>query len=210
MKRTFLLLIISSISGWLMAQYPDPEFANEVYLLKKDSVRVVRLEKGTSGMDTKVKLAGFGGVESGYVLEGEKSDVRLNSGASLSFVFSTGGAKQRNAAADSAMRANGMDPTQMDEMMNSRTDPSNAISLYKADVGKGKRKVLLAKSGPALPFSKKGGSSTKYTFSVKKIREGYWELIVDKTLPKGEYVFTYQGGQQGMDQSMLLFAFAVN
>ena len=63
-----------------------------------------------------------------------------------------------------------------------------------------------------MPFaSKKSKSSDKYTFSVRKIREGYWELVIDKTLPKGEYAFSMIGmGMGNMDGSTTLFAFAID
>ena len=47
-------------------KYPEPEFSNEVYLLKKDSSKVIRLEKGASKMDTKTKMGGMAGMENGY------------------------------------------------------------------------------------------------------------------------------------------------
>ena len=70
----------------------------------------------------------------------------------------------------------------------------------------------MMKSPGAMPFgSKKMQSSDKFTFSVKKIREGYWELVIDKPLPKGEYAFTVMGmGMANMDGSTTLFAFAVD
>ena len=161
-------------------------------------------------MDTKTKMGGFGGSESGYEMEGEKSMVRLNSGSNFSFIYSTGASRSSSSTAmrDSMMRANGMDPS----MMQSMTDPSNMISLYKAETGKDKRKILIQKSPGASPFgSKKMQSSDKFTFSVKKIKEGYWELVIDKPLSKGEYVFTMMNmGMGNMDGSTLLFAFAVD
>src|SRR5690554_5132751 len=69
-------------------EYPDPEFSNEIYFLKKDSVySLVRLEKESANMEMKTKAAGFGGYENGYILEGEKSSVRLTKGPGLSFIF---------------------------------------------------------------------------------------------------------------------------
>ncbi len=47
-------------------KYPEPEFSNEVYYLKKESINAaVRLEKNSSKMETKVKMGGLGGVETG-------------------------------------------------------------------------------------------------------------------------------------------------
>ena len=216
-KYFFIAVAILFSAAYLFAQpektkYPEPEFSNEVSYLKKDSAySIIRLEKGSSKMDTKIKMGGFGGSESGYEIEGEKSTVRLNNGSSLSFVFSTGASARSSSSTsmrDSMMRANGIDPS----MMQSMTDPSNMITLYKAETGKDKRKILMQKSPGASPFgSKKVQSSDKFTFSVRKIREGYWELVIDKSLPKGEYAFTLMNvGMGSMDGSTLLFAFAVD
>jgi hypothetical protein len=213
MKKLTLFIILAIITAALQAQhYPDPEFTNEVYFLQKgDSTRTIRLEKGASKMDTKLKMGGFGGVENGYILEGERSAVRIPSGAGLSFIFYTGASQGNpNPAADSVMRANGMDPAMMDEMMNSRSDPGNNITLYKTETGKGVRKVLLQKS-PGMFGGKKISSSDKYTFSVKKIRAGYWELVIDKSLPRGEYTFSMmETSSANMDGSVRLFAFGAD
>jgi hypothetical protein len=214
-KYFFIVPAILSSATFLFAQpdktkYPEPEYANEIYYLKKDSSLLVRLEKGSSKMDTKMKMGGFGGSETGYEMDDEKSTVRLNNGSGLSFIFSNGSSASSSSTTkrDSTMRANGMDPS----MMESMNDPSNMITLYKAETGKGKRKILMQKSPGANPFgSHKIQSSDKYTFSIKKIRNGYWELVIDKTLPKGEYAFTMMNmGMGNMDGSMLLFAFAID
>jgi hypothetical protein len=217
-KYFFIAFAILACSPFLFAQpektkYPEPEFSNEVYYLKKDSVNTaVRLEKGSSKMESKTKMGGMGGYENGYVLDEEKSTVRLHSGSSLSFVISKGtgaGSSNSSSMADSMMRANGMDPSAMSGM-GSMNDPSSTITLYKAEPGKGKRKILMQKSGGAFSM-KKAKSSDKYTFSVKKIREGYWELVIDKTLPRGEYAFSMIGmGMGNMDGSTTLFAFAID
>jgi hypothetical protein len=209
MKKVFLSIAAVFVMSTIFAQkYPEPEFSNEICYFKKDSSVLVRLEKGSSKMDTKTKMGGFGGSESGYEMDGEKSTMRLTGGTNLSFVFSNGSSARSSSTAmrDSMMRANGMDPSMMQNMM----DPSNMISLYKAETGKNKRKILLQKSG-GMFGGNKNESSNKYTFSVKKVREGYWELVVDKTLPKGEYIFSMMNmGMGSMDGSTLLFAFAVD
>jgi uncharacterized protein YxeA len=214
MKKIFLSLFVLVITVVAVAQsYPEPEFNNEVYYLKKGSVHtLVRLQKESGKMDNKVKAAGFGGFENGYFFDGDKSDVRLNNGTTLSFVFSTGASASANSTGqqDSMMRANGMDPDAMSGMMGGVDDPARNITLYKADAGKGKRKIYTMKTGGAFSMGK-NKSSDKFTFSVKKIREGYWELVVDKSLPKGEYAFVTMGGYSGgggMDA--LLFTFGID
>jgi uncharacterized protein YxeA len=216
MKKILLSAVVLLTASIAFAQtYPEPEFSNEVYYLKKDSAHsLVRLEKSSSKMETKSKAAGFGGFENGYAVDGAKSDVRLNNGANLSFVFSTGASvsssSTSSAQKDSMMRANGMDPSIMSGMGGGMSDPANNVTLYKADAGKGIRKIYMMKTGGAFSMGK-NKSSDKFTFSVKKIREGYWELVVDKPLPKGEYAFVTMGGYSGgggMDA--LLFAFGID
>jgi hypothetical protein len=215
MKKTFLSFVVMFITGAVLAQsYPEPEFSNEVYYLKKDSTNsVMRLEKGSSKLESKSKMGGMGGYESGYILDGEKSTVRLRTGSNLSFIISKGGSGSSSSSqTDSMMKANGIDPSAMSGMMGGMNDPSSSITLYKVESEKGKRKALMQKSGGAMPFaSKKNQSSDKFTFSVKKIREGYWELVIDKSLPRGEYAFTMMGmGAGNMDGSTTLFAFGID
>ena len=215
MKHLISLTAFLFAVVYLHAQkYPDPEFNNEVYYLKKDSVHsLVRLEKTSAKMEGKSKGAGFGGYENGYAVDGSKSDIRL-SGSNLSFVVSNGPSASSSpgssAQRDSMMRANGMDPSMMGGMPGSMSDPATAITLYKTDAGKGTRKIYTMKTGGAFSMGK-NKSSDKFTFSVKKIREGYWELVVDKPLPKGEYAFVTMYGYSGVGgMDALLFAFGVD
>jgi hypothetical protein len=201
-------LCVSSFAQTNNKKYPDPEFANEVSFLKKDST-LIRLEKGSSSMDTKMKMGGFGGAESGYTLDGEKSPVRIAEGKTLSFIYSTGSSSS-SASRDSMMKAQGVDPA-MYAGAGGVNDPATIISLYKVELSKGKRKILLQKSPGMGLGSKKMQGTDKYTFSVRKIRDGYWELVVDKPLPKGEYAFSMMdmtGG--GGYMNVLLFAFGVD
>ena len=193
------------------AIYPELEFSKEVYFLKKDSTnKAIRLEKNSSKMDTRVKAAGFGGAENAYLVEGEKSPIRIPGGANLSFIFSTGtSAPTSSPQTDSIMKAQGLDPSMM-SAYGSMNDPSNTITLYKAESAKGNRKIYLMKTGGAFSMGK-NKSFDKFTFSLKKIREGYWELMIDKSLPKGEYAFTVQGANMNnMDGSIIIFSFAVD
>lgn len=214
MKKILLSLYTMLIASITVAQsYPEPEFSNEVYYLNKDSIHtVMRLEKEMGKMENKVKAAGFGGFENGYVIDGEKSGVRFSNAAKLSFVYSTGASVAANSTEqrDSMMRANGMDPSAMNDMMGAMDDPAKTITLYKTEAGKGKRKIYTMKTGGAFSMGK-NKSSDKFTFSAKKIREGYWELVIDKPLTKGEYAFAVMAGYSGgggMDA--ILFTFAVD
>lgn len=212
MKKKLLLFSGLLLSGLYMAAqstdslYPIPEYGNEIYFVKKDSnLALIRMEKGTSKQEMKIKVMGMGGMDQGYALEGEQSTFRLPDGNNLVFIFYTGtGPSTSSSENDSLMKANGMDPEMMKMPSNSYTDPSQNISLYNMKPEKGKRKIMLQSMG-IMGKSKK--TATKYTLSVKKIKEGYTELKVDKTLPKGEYAFVMM--DMSMDQSFSLFAFAV-
>ena len=217
MKQTiiFLLFYFSTVFILQAQKYPDPEFSNEIYYLKKDSVHsLVRLEKSASKMENKSKAAGFGGFENGYAVDGTKSDVRLNNGSNISFVVSAGASGSSSSTStaqrDSMMRANGMDPSMASGMPGGTSDPANSVTLYKADASKGTRKIYMMKTGGAFSMGK-NKSSDKFTFSVKKIRDGYWELVVDKPLPKGEYAFVKADGYSGTGgMDAVLFAFGVD
>jgi hypothetical protein len=216
MKKIFFLSLLLFSAYLIYAQtYPEPEFTNEVYYLNKGNGNaLVRLEKGASKMDTKTNV--ISGSEVGYSIDGGKSPVRLSSGTNVSFIISSGSsgssANKPSSASDSMMKANGMDPSMLNGIGNT-SDPSQRFTLYKTESGKGERKVLLQKAPGMNPFGKhKIESSDKYTFSVRKIREGYWELVVDKPLPRGEYAFTMQGAGMGdaMTGATTLFAFGVD
>ena len=94
MKKMLLVILFNTVSLLLFAQgklaYPTPEFNNEINFLNKENMTLIRLEKGNSKMESKAKMGGMGGGESGYTLEGNKSLVRLSGGGNLSFVFIPG------------------------------------------------------------------------------------------------------------------------
>lgn len=215
-KYFFLLMFMAGISGIYAQEYPEPEFSNEIYNLKKDSTyKLIRLEKETSEINTTQGM--MKGAESGYSISGKKSPVRLERGEQFSFVYSTPSSNGSSnptgtsPALDSAMKANGVDPSMMQNFTTMGSNPTQNLTLYKMDVGKGERKIILQKTPGANPFgSHKIISSEKYTFSTKKIRNGYLVFIVDKPLPKGEYAFTMNQGGMNMTGGVLIFAFGVD
>ncbi len=190
-------------------KYPIPEYSNEINLLKKsdDSLTLQRLEKGSAKKEMKVKMMGMGGMDNGYELEGEKSTVRLSSGSNLVFIYYTGavGTTASSPVSDSLMKANGIDMSAMSNPMSMMEDPAKTITLYNTQSAKGNRKVMLQSMG-LMGKSKK--TSTVYTISVKKIKDSYYQMIVDKELPRGEYAFILMSGAS-MDGSYPVFAFAV-
>jgi hypothetical protein len=218
MKKTVSFFSSMLLASALLAQnYPTPDYANEVYYLKKDTgYTIQRLEKNSSKMDQSTKI--MGGSEQSYTFDGDKSPVRFQGGSKMFFIFTNGNSSSSSSASsDSVMRANGFDPNMMNNMMGNMNDPAKSLTLYKADASKGGgRKIILMKAPGINPFgSHKVTSSDKYTFSVKKIREGYWEFQVDKTLPPGEYAFMTSGMGMGnyadmMGGNVTIFAFGID
>jgi len=207
----FFLVTIICISPGINAQdYPVPEYSNEILLVKNDSaISLLRLEKAYSNQEMKMKMMGMGGMDQGYSTDGEKSTVRLTSGSNMIFIFYTGepAAASTSAEADSAMKANGMDMSAI-RSMSSMMDPTQMISLYNMKAGKGKRKILTQSMGL---MGKSKSTATKYSLSIKKVKENYYEMKVDKSLPKGEYAFVMMDmSGPGMGQSYTLFAFGID
>jgi len=76
--------------------YPEPEFSNEVYYLKKENpYSLVRLEKSQAKQENKVNV--IKGSEYGYVIDGKSSPVRFASGNNVSFIFSNGSSQTSTA-----------------------------------------------------------------------------------------------------------------
>ena len=233
MKRiSFLTILLCSASIILLAQkpkltYPEPEFSKEIYGYKMSGNELVRLEKETSAMKSKAKMGGFGGAESGYEISGSKSSVRFRGTDDLTFVFQSGYAKnEKNSGKDNARDIEDADSAGMNMMdannlgegmgdvgsvMDMLNDPARAISLYAVTVKNGNRKIVLQDSpGGMMGFAKKDKGNTKYSLSFKKVKDSYFEIVVDKILPKGEYVFINTGQQNSMDYSAVIFAFAID
>lgn len=186
---TVCLFIYCSLSAQDNKQYPTPEFANEIYYLDNSNNSLVRLEKGSSGIKSKMRMAGLGGSENVFVMENEKSPVQIKDSVSLSFIYYTG---------DS-------DPSGWETMF----DPAKTTSLYNAYPDLGSRKVVL-QSSSGMRILGKAKESKKFTFSIRKIKPGYTEFVVDKPLSKGEYMFVVMGGfNMSMDGSVSLFAFEI-
>jgi hypothetical protein len=218
MKKIFFFSILFNAGSFLLyAQneliYPTPEFKNEINFLNTENMTLIRLEKASSKIESKTKIGGMGGGESGYKLEGDKSVIRIPAGNNLAFVFFTGNASfSSTPATDSIMKAHGMDASmrsQINSGMEMMNDPSRKISLYNMNVEKGIRKITVQAYQGMKLFGKSKKESSKYTLSIKKIKDGYYEMIVDKTLPKGEYAFTLMDNGS-MDGSYLLFAFGID
>ena len=212
MRKLIPVFLILFAGGAAMAQdYPNPDFNNEVYAYRKDSNRLSRLEKQSSEMNTKAGFGGFSSSSTEYNIDGGRAAVRFSGIDKYSFVFwngSTGGSTVSGSRGDSMMRASGVDPNMLSQV--GMNGPSQ-FTLYKMNASGNKRSIVLAKSG-GFAFSKKSSSgSEKYSTSIRKIREGYFEMVVDKPLPKGEYAFVIMAmGMASMNGGAVLFCFGVD
>ncbi len=168
----------------------------EVYALNSEANTLTRLQKETSHLDMKAKLGGVGGSEYGYTIEGEASKIRINSGRVPSFIYQwrqdnsasvkSGDSLRKTMVNDSMSKLpQGMESG--NSMFDPYMDPAQTISLYSMRTVKGQRKLLLQASGGAFGMGKK--ASAKQSLSFKKIKDGYYEIFIDKPLPKGEYAF---------------------
>jgi len=217
MKKTLMLSGFLTLCGLYLdgqtsvPSYPIPEYSNEIYFLTKgESPAVIRLEKGSSKMESKMKMGGMGGGNNGYTIEGEKSIVRIANGNKLSFLYYTGNENNNTSNRnDSIMASSGMDMSAMSSQMSALYDPSQNNSLYSMTTEKGKRSIVLQSYPGMRILGKPQKESTKYTLSFKKIKTGYTELVVDKPLPKGEYGFLIMN-PGSMDGQYLLFTFGVD
>ncbi len=223
---SFFTILLCATPIFLLAQkttltYPEPEFGKEVYGYKKNNNELVRLEKETSTMKTKTKMGGFAGAQMAYEMQGKKSSVRFNGTENLTFVFQSGYGKKESVKTESqvSMGADSLNMMgdnsmpampDMSSMMDMMNDPAKTISLYEVALKDGKRKIVMQDSGGMTMFSKKEKSNTKYSLSFKKVKEGYFEIVVDKRLPRGEYVFVNTNQGNSMDNSSTLFAFAID
>lgn len=200
------LLFKTSMAQEKPTSYPNPEYLNEVYLLKKDSMKLVRLEKFNTELETKTKLGGFAGAEYGYYIDGERSKLRLNHGDNLVFVFYSGEEDMNNKkAVDSVLEANNM--SSEDLRLDQHSNPLQNATLYKTTVSKGQRKILLQSA--TVNYGGKKKDTNKHSFSLKKIKAGYYELAVDNSLPKGEYAFALMGAGSNYMQTTL-FCFGID
>ena len=194
MKKQIVAYVFLCYSCFCFSQtskkvYPEPEFLKEVYALSVENNTLTRLEKETARLDAKAKLGGFGGSEYGYTIPGETAKIHFSSGRLPTFIYQTrkGNSSSVSGGDSSTMMATNDTMASMNTMDYEYQDPSRTITLYGMYSVKGERKLLAQASGGAFGKGKK--ASTKYNISFKSIRNGYYEISVDKPLPKGEYAF---------------------
>ncbi|MBS1598248.1 MAG: hypothetical protein JST75_08480 [Bacteroidetes bacterium] len=137
----------------------DPKFLNHIYYYAGDSL--IELEQSTARMVNKTKGFGYGGSESGYEMEGEKSSVRISTGNNIRFAIKLG---------------------------MSMADPSMMIRLYKLRAAKNKREAILDSQGGMYNRSK-NTNSDEISFNIQKTGNDVYLIIPVSALTSGEYGF---------------------
>ncbi len=163
------------------AKVPDPTFLNQIYYYWSDSL--LACPKSEGRMETKMKALGFGGSQSGYTLDGDRSALRIRAADILRFAFKSG--------------SGGM------------MDPSMMIQLYKFESKKGSRQAVM---GGQSRFGGNNNTNNQISFDVQKSGTDVFILIPSARLAAGEYGFMNKmqmdGG--GMNMSYPFYTFGID
>lgn len=164
-RKTLIALTILFSSAAIYAQdIPTPDYSARPYYLKSGNT-LENLERADAASDAKVKGAGFGGVEMYFSAFGASSPIRFTASA-LPRMFIK------------------LEPN---------VDPTESITLAKAEVKKDRRRFLqgsMSMSGAA-----RNTSGVEVKLQFKKIRDGIFEILIPSTIESGEYAFMPMGDQ---------------
>jgi ribosomal protein S9 len=186
MKKITLAVALLVCVAIQAQQQPEPEFMNQLYYCQPGAASLTALEKGEAAMKTKAKLGGFGGSSSSYVMNGNRSPVRIANNDKPSFAV------------------------KMDNNM--MMDVSQVIVLYKFDIKGGDRQAQLYGTG----FMGKNNSVQQgIKCQVKKTSTGVYLLLPEEPLTNGEYGFINMrppngAGGRGGKISYTAFGFGID
>lgn len=171
-------MMVYGVKASAQTKQPVPANLNEINATNGKTLTI--LEKSSCKVVTKAKKLGFGGAETRFVVDKDKSTVRLKEGDSAFLVT----------------------------MNDNAGDPSTWFTLYKATVKDGKRSALWVKSKVLTVGSSPGEDLITYT--VRKVSGTSYQITPAKKLEKGEYFFVAMGtgvahGGKGYD----VFAFGI-
>ncbi len=142
------------------ASVPQPQYLNNVYLLKQDSLAL--LERIQAEMKNKMKALGFGGSETAYVMDGGRSSFRIRSTDNMKFVV---------------------------KMNSSMMDPTAMIKLYRFESGKSEREAVLGGGGGMFNKKKNVGSDVEVLCNIQKSGTDLFIISPATKLGAGEYGF---------------------
>lgn len=183
MKQAILLALCfwASIVNAQTSKLPVPEVLNDICYHQESDNSLKPLEKTTARYVTKSKAFGYGGVTINFVLDSDKSPIRLVSAERTTFIVA---------------------------MADGTGDPTGWFTLYKATVKKGKRS---GNFGDYKVFGKPSSNKEVISYSVKKIGNQVYEIIPDTKLDKGEYFFANKGSLSKYGNTAAdVFAFGID
>lgn len=162
MKKTllFVMLVMAFICVKAQVSVTEPEFAEQVLVLKSDSEGIL-LPRESGSIKAKAAaslyLTGIGKVKSRITLSGNASDVKIAKSSITRFIVK---------GADN------------------KTDPKSFVSFFKFEVKKNKRQAQIAEVGT---FSGSSVNSlSNIDFQAKKYGESSYLIVIDN-LESGEY-----------------------
>jgi hypothetical protein len=152
MKQAILFTVcfLTGVANAQTKKIPVPTTLSEINYYRKSDNALQPLQRGKADFVTKTKGFGYGGAATNFVLDGEKSSVRLTDD-SVSFLVALG---------------EGMG------------DPTGWFSLFKVDVKKGKRIANYVNTKTV--FGKSGSGDGVLSYTVRKIGNQVYEIIPDK------------------------------
>jgi hypothetical protein len=182
----FFWIYVSSVysqSKTTTATVPQPQYLNNIYLLSADSL--VSLEKNQAEMKNKTKAFGFGGSETGYVMDGGKSPFRIRLGVELQFVV---------------------------KMNSTMMDPSMMIKLYRFESGKTEREAILGGGGGMFNKKKDPGVNVEVQCNMQKSGTDVFIITPATKVSSGEYGFLNMmlATSNGTRPRYTIFAFGVD
>lgn len=177
-----LVILTYNANAQTNTKTPDPQFLNHIYYFKADSL--ISLEQAEARLKSKTKAFGYGGSESAFIMDGEKSSLRIKSGDQIQFAVKVG---------------------------ISMEDPSMMIHLYKFEPRKGNREAILS-SDPGVYGKKKNDDKNQVNFNVQKSGNDVYLIIPASSLSPGEYGFlnTMLFTRSGMKMDYTVFAFGID
>jgi len=176
-----LLLALFLFTTAAAQKAPNPSFLNQVYYYWSDSL--LACPKADGRMESKMKALGFGGVQMGYTMDGERSALRIRAADSLHFaVRSAGGA-----------------------MM----DPSTMFQLFRLEPKKGTRQAVMSSQSR---YGGSSNPKNQVSFDIQKSGTDVFILIPSARLAPGEYGFMnkMQMNGGGMNMSYTFYTFGVD
>ncbi len=188
--KPLTLILILFISAFCAAAQSNnsgasgTEILNHIYYFRPDSL--IALEMTDGQMESKTKALGYGGSESGIVINGDKSPLRIKSGDSIRFAIKMGTILM---------------------------DPTMTIKLYRFDFRKGKREAILSTQGGPYSHAKSTSNANEITLNIEKSGSDNFMMTPASRLSPGEYGFMNMMSvkmQGSRTQIYTIYAFGVD